>query len=729
MIDVMKRSALGLLSSLLLVLMIINSAIQVIMVEGKQVAGGEVDLLAPISDLVSGSVWLTLNKLDPIHAEGQYRKYMLQASEGEPVKIPFRKPSPKFSRNLIVSYSVGRYPYQTEPCIAVNPANPDNLIMALDDYNFYGDAVYVSMDGGVSWKGPIAMKVLIGDEWGGNPALAFDRKGNAYFAQMSIGYRWVQVFDKAFTVEIASIALYRSSDGGLTWSDPTVAVKGTVYVSSAEKTLTLTFIDRPWMTIGLDPKDPVRDNVYLTYTEFAMHYPIIEEYPYLGSPEIEVTIKLARSTDGGLTFSSPVAVSPTYKYYLGGEQSRIVQGSQSAVAPDGTLYVTYYDSLDDGPWNGLFAPTVTWSKDGGLTFSKPVTIDFKHEFDYWLPPTLFRAWTSMSPRIAVGPEGNVYVVFAANPLWSEDPDDSDIFFSRSIDGGRSWSKPVRINDDLTKRDQFFPSIGVSRNGTVHVAFADRRDDPVDVRYNIYYTRSNDHGETWLPNSRVSDYPSNPNFGIPFFLGDYFSIAVSDEDVYIAWTDTRLGRLGYPSSNVALTRMRSMPSPSIHISPSFGPAGTSVTVTGFNFTPNHCKVYIEFEGMTLASALTDENGSFTTTVLIPVSGEGSHTVRAIDATGNFAETAFHTEIGFGTLEDVMKRLNASESRVAAENFTESLGVINRTLTEKLEDFTSKVEAELSGLATLINVSAILAVTAIVLSIVSMIVTFRRRYRTG
>ncbi|PDM27047.1 hypothetical protein CP083_00585, partial [Candidatus Bathyarchaeota archaeon B24-2] len=91
--------------------------------------------------------------------------------------------------------------------------------------------------------------------------------------------------------------------------------------------------------------------------------------------------------------------------------------------------------------------------------------------------------------------------------------------------------------------------------------------------------------------------------------------------------------------------------------------------------------------------------------------------------------FHTEIGFGTLGDVMKRLNASESRVAAENFTESLDVINRTLTEKLEDFTSKVEAELSGLATLINVSAILAVTAIVLSIVSMIVTFRRRYRTG
>lgn len=724
-----ERTLYSVLSILLFLTVLSPTIVKYRMVEGEQAATeGQVDLLAPIADIVSGRVWLTLNKLDPIHAEGQYRRFTLQASGGGPVRIPFREPSPKFSRNIIVSYSVGRYPYQTEPCIAVNPTNPDNLIMALDDYSFYGDAIYVSVDGGVTWDGPIGMKVLMGDEWGGNPALAFDRKGNAYFAQMSIGYRWIRVFDKAFVAEIASIALYRSSDGGLTWSDPTVAAQGTVYVSSAEKTLTVTFLDRPWMTVGPDPKDPSRDNVYLTYTEFAIHYPIIEEYPYIGSPRIDITIKLVRSTDGGLTFSSPVAVTPTYEYYAGEEYRRIVQGSQSAVAPDGTLYVAYYDSLDDGPWNGLFAPTVTWSKDGGLTFSKPVMIDFKHELDYWVPPTLFRAWPSMSPRIAVGPEGNVYVVFAANPMGSEDPDDSDIFFSKSTDGGRSWSKAVRVNDDLTTRDQFFPSISVSKNGTIHIAFADRRDDPVDVCYHIYYTRSDDYGETWLPNSRVSDYPSNPNFGIPFFLGDYFSMAASDEDVYITWTDTRLGRLGYPSSNAAIARMRSIPSPSIYISPPSGPTGTSITVMGFNFRPNHCEVYIEFEGVIVTSVLTDKDGRFTARLFVPVSGKGPHTIRAMDATGNVAEATFYAEVGFEALEKIMKQLGASGKHTAPGNFTQSLESLNRTLTEKMEDLTLRMESELSSLVTLVGVSVILATIAIVLSTVSIVMTFRRRYQT-
>lgn len=677
-------------------------------------------LLMPIADLVSGRVWLNLKKLDPIHAAGQYREYALQAPGAGPVLIPFREPSPKFSRNVIVSYSLGKYPYQTEPIIAVNPTNPDNLIIALDDYNFFGDAIYVSIDGGATWEGPTAMKVLMRDEWGGNPALAFSRNGEAYFSQMSIGYRWLRVANLALLAEVASIVIYKSTDGGLTWSDPIIVAEGTPLAS--QETIYLTFLDRPWMAIGPDPKDPSRDNIYITYTEFALQYPILKEYPYVGAPLVAITIKLVRSTDGGATFSRPVAVSPTYTYLAGEEYRRIVQGSQSAVALDGKLYVSYYDALDDGPWKGLFAPTVTWSADGGLSFAKPVAIDFLFEFDYWLPPTFFRAWPSMSPRIATGPEGNLYAVVAANPLG---PDDSDIYFSSSLDGGRTWSKPRRINDDITTRDQCFPSIAVSKNGTIHVSFLDRRDDPIDIRYHMYYTKSNDQGKTWEPNARVSDYPSNPNFGIPFFIGDFFTMAISDKDVYIAWTDTRLGRLGSPHSAIAIARMEFIPSPSIFISPPSGPAGTDVTIMGFNFAPIRREVYIELEGVIIATVLTDSEGRFTTTLFMPISGEGPHTIRAMDVSGNIAEATFYTEFGFDTIKGFQKTFREIQDQLSSIG-QELKKISPETPVGKLDEFEKTVNAQISGITTLLWITVTLAIIATILSILTMVIMLRRAH---
>lgn len=712
---------------------------------GEIVIGHEKSLLMPIADFVSGRAWLNLKGMDPIHAASQYKEYAAQLPGVGPVLIPFREPTAKFSRNIIVSYPLGRYPYQTEPCMAVNPTNPDNILIGLDDYNFYGDAIYVSVDGGETWEGPIAMKVFMRDEWGGNPTLAFSRDGDAYFAQMSIGYRWVRVANLALTAEVASIVVYKSTDGGLTWSDPVIAALGKPLTS--RETVDLKFLDRPWMAIGPDPEDPSRDNIYVTYTEFALRYPILKEYPYVGAPLVEITIKLVRSTDGGSTFSRPVAVSPTYSYLAGEEYRRIVQGSQSAVAPDGKLYVSFYDALDDGPWKGLFAPTITYSTDGGLSFSRPVAMDYLSELDYWVPPTFFRAWPSMSPRIAVGPEGNVYAVVAANP---PGPDDSDIYFLSSLEGGRTWSRSKRINDDIVERDQVFQSIAVDGNGTIHVSFIDRRDDPADVRYHIYYTKSGDDGETWTPNSRVSDYPSNPNFGIPLFIGDFFTIAVSDKDVYIAWTDTRLGRIGSPNSCIAIARTRPVSSPSIYISPPSGSAGTDVVLMGFNFAPIR-EVYVELEGVIITTLRTDDDGRFTTRLFIPVSGEGAHTIKAMDVSGNVAEAMFYTEFGFDTIRgefqkslgEIRERLSSIERGLTEAGTTENKTDIQRleaettkikkdmqrleafleTFTAKLDGFERTVKVQISDMTTLLWVAVALAIVATMVSISTMVILMR------
>jgi len=710
----------------------------------------ERSLLQPIADLLSGRAWLNVKGLDPAHASNQYERYGLQMAGAGPALIPYREPTIKFSRNIIVSYNLGRYPYQTEPIVAVNPTDNDNIIIGLDDYNFYGDAVYATIDGGETWEGPIALKVLMKDEWGGNPALAFSRSGEAYFSQMSIGYRWVRVANIALIAEFASIPVYKSSDGGFTWSDPAVAAKGDAF--AREDSVELLFLDRPWIAVGPDPESRDRDNIYVTYTEFAMRYPILKEYPYVGAPLVSITIKLVRSTDGGLSFSRPVAVSPTYTYQVGEEEHTVVQGSQMAIASDGTLYVSFYDSQDDGPWEGLFAPTITWSKDGGQTFSKPVAIDYKLELDYWVPPTFFRAWPSMAPRIAVGPEGNVYSVVAVNPLGS---DDSDIYFYKSLDAGKTWSRGKRINDDLTERDQLFQSIAVSGNGTIHVSFMDRRDDMNDVRYHIYHTKSGDQGESWTPNARVSDYPSNPNFGIPVFIGDYFTMAVSDEDTYIAWTDTRLGRLGSPNSCIAFARMRPVHSPSILISPPSGSAGSTVTIMGFNFASNR-ELYIEVEGAILTALMTNKEGGFTATLFIPVSGEGAHTIRAMDVSGNMAEATFYTAFGFNSLqkelqkstEEIESRLSSFEGNLSKlemgstflatakslqENLTSSIEELKRSSQEaqagRLDSLEKAFDTRLSDIVGLLWLVAALAIVAVVISTTSLALLFKRFRRSS
>ena len=62
--------------------------------------------------------------------------------------MPFRSAAPAFSRNQIVTQQVGLFPLQTEPHIAVNPLDPEHLVLGVIDYNFPSMATYVSFDWG-----------------------------------------------------------------------------------------------------------------------------------------------------------------------------------------------------------------------------------------------------------------------------------------------------------------------------------------------------------------------------------------------------------------------------------------------------------------------------------------------------------------------------------------------------------------------------------------------------
>jgi hypothetical protein len=223
-----------------------------------------------------------------------------------------------------------------------------------------------------------------------------------------------------------------------------------------------------------------------------------------------------------------------------------------------------------------------------------------------------------------------------------------------------------LNDDDTDNLQMFPSIDVGPDGALHAMWGDFRDSPSHTRYHIYYTRSDDKGETFgftnedlgisVGDTRVSDFPSNPNYAFPrgLFIGDYFSLTATEDDVHMAWSDARLGEFGPINQKIAVARTEAVDSPEIFINPPSGPGGQEVTLQGFSFQPD-LGVFVQLGDSTISTLRTNRDGEFSARIYMPITSEGSQTISVFDESGNGASTSFFTEFGFGDIQKQIQDL--------------------------------------------------------------------------
>ncbi len=609
--------------------------------------------------------------------------------------VPFRDPAPAFSRNVLISRDFSNTPVQLEPHLAVDPTDPDHIVVGIIDYNFPSIVAYVTFDGGENWEGPNQLPFIREDRiGGGDPVVAFDRTGKVYMASLSIGVDEFSVGRFATSAQVSSVAVSVSEDGGLSWSDPVAAAKEIVVPRLEPPDASLRvrgqinapFLDKPWLDIGPHPEDPSRDVVYASYTQFVNVVEVVylDEIPTFATVEVQTTIRLVYSEDGGETWSEPISVSPTVRRSAGDAPApgggvavglkRVVQGSEPHVAPDGTVYVSWMDSTDDDSQEGLAEVYVARSDDGGKSFLVPVRVSLFREPGFRPRTAFFRYWGSAFPKVDVGPGGEVYLVYVGlNAVKKED--DGDVFFTRSFDKGETWTRPTVLGGDDSQSLQFFPAIAVGPEGNLHVMWGDMRDDPAQIRYHVYYTTSDDRGDTWgfeleqldlkTDDTRVTDFPSNANKGFPngLFIGDYFAIDATADEVYMVWADTRLGEFGPFNQKVGFARKRAIPTAEVFISPPTGPGGQEITVQGFNLQPD-LNVFIQVGGVTVSSERINKDGRFTSRLFMPVTGEGAQTIRIVDESGNIAGTSFFTEFGFGNIRDQTEELG-SRIRVLTE----------------------------------------------------------------
>jgi hypothetical protein len=425
----------------------------------------------------------------------------------------------------------------------------------------------------------------------------------------------------------------RSTDGGQTWSDP-IAISPTVFQAEGAS-------------------EPGEE-------EGGRGTPLEARAGAVTQPD--ETVPDAASTEPSQPTQSeegdPGAQPEPSSAPGGAESDETVQGAQPAVLSDGTVIVAYLDTTLDGVQKGLATVMVAMSSDGGRTFSDPVQAGVFREIHFTPRNSFFRWWGSAFPQITVGPKDEIYIALTAKP-GDKPTDDGDIYLFRSLDKGKTWKPPVRVNADDTDRIQFFPAIDVSPDGTLHAMWGDMRDDPQEARYHIYYSESKDQGATWgfvddklginVPDTRVTDFASNSLKGFPGgrFLGDYFSLQASDEDVYLVWADTRLGEYAGPNQQIGFARKTAIAAPSLFLNPPSGDAGRDVTIQGFGFEPDS-DITIDVGGITITNLRSNEKGEFTTDVYMPVTGEGARNVTAYDETGNTATASFYTEFGFDSI---------------------------------------------------------------------------------
>ena len=707
--------------------------------EDGPIAFGDSRLLDPIERSLGASSWMAASGNDPrlwIIPEGgagrtevDWGSYGVGAAAPRPgvafaPQVPFRSAAPAFSRNQIVTRQLGLFPLQTEPHISVNPNDPEHLVMGTIDYNFPSMSTYTSFDGGETWDGPNQIRYFADDlAAAGDPVVAFDRDDNVYMTFISLGIEEYRLGALVSATEVSSIAVARSTDDGLTWEDPVSTSRSTIETTSLPDPtgrdrgeVAVDFLDKPWITIGPHPDDPGRDVIHVAYTEFKTRYSTLyaDEVPFLTSPVTETTIRLVRSEDGGVTWSDPVAVSPTVFQYEGAgeegegeagaaagqaqqdddgegggstqeegesganETDQTVQGPQPAVLSDGSVVVAYLDTTLDGVQEGLATIQLAVSADGGQSFDEPRRANVMREIRFRPRNSSFRWWGAAFPQIAVGPNDEIYVLTTAQPP-DKPTDDGDIYLLRSFDRGQGWEEPIRLNQDDSDRIQFFPSIDVAPDGTVHAMWGDMRDDPDEVRYHIYYSRSQNRGETWgfenaelglnTPDTRVTDFPSNSLKGFPGgrFLGDYFSIAASEEDVYLVWADTRLGEFGGPNQQIGFARQQAIAPPSLFLNPPSGDAGRDVAIQGFGFQPES-NITIDVGGISVTNLRSNERGEFQTNIYMPVTGEGPRNVTGYDDTGNVATASFFTEFGFDSIARELGELAAADDRDGAGSAT-------------------------------------------------------------
>jgi hypothetical protein len=428
---------------------------------------------------------------------------------------------------------------EVEPWIDVNPTDAANIVGIWQQDRWSnggarGLVAGVSLNGGLSFmKVPIPKVTLCSGGTAANgggyqratdPWVTFGPNGDLY--QLSLSFNDLDPPFTTFDFDHALLAS-KSTDGGLTWSDPVVVKRDTAPTVFNDK-----------QSITADPTSA--SFVYAVWDRLV--FPQGERASIVASFNTSAfrgPTWFARSTNGGLSWE------PARLIYDPGQNDQTI-GNQIVVRPNGTL-VDIFTEFNNENAKKLRGATVRvlLSGDKGVTWSGPVLIDRLGTISVTDPETGDDVRTGdIIPDIAVNrTNGRLYAVWQDARFNNFQAD--AIAFSQSLDGGLTWSPPVKVNATPTtipigNQQAFTPSVHVAADGTIGVTYYDFRSNTAEVDLKTDYWIVHCHPATancastagWGAEVRLTDASFDmrqaPSAG-GFFTGDYEGLASDGGD--------------------------------------------------------------------------------------------------------------------------------------------------------------------------------------------------------
>lgn len=371
-----------------------------------------------------------------------------------------------------------------EPSYAINPLDPDVMVVGWRQFDtISSDVRYAgyaySWDGGKSWTNGGILDYPPGSgSYANQSDPVLAVDNNGAFFYNSLIFRSAR----------DGQTVYRSDDSGVNWGLPIYIVDG--------------FSDKNWYNIDRSGA--------------SNHH-----YCIWGNSDIWFT----RSTDEGVSWMTPMAIGGGISSYV-------------SIGPDGEVYTGWWEYWNDR----VVIRKSDNAKNSGQTpsFGSDKILQFG-------------AWPWLLPLNPDGGAGQVYVeadisngprrgyVYALSSAVTS-TDVCDVMFSRSTDGGNSWSNPAKINDDTNTRDyQWMAAMSISPSGRLDALWYDTRDDPNHFLSRLYYAFSYDGGLTWANNRAVSDqFDTSVGWPQQQKIGDYYQCLSDNGGVGIVYPNTLNG---------------------------------------------------------------------------------------------------------------------------------------------------------------------------------------------
>jgi hypothetical protein len=234
------------------------------------------------------------------------------------------------------------------------------------------------------------------------------------------------------------------------------------------------------------------------------------------------------SHDSGATFTS-------VKINQNGKLGWSLAGG-GTVTPDGGADFSWAGYESNGGAKGNVNLYVSKSTDGGATWSTKV-VDVSAA-----PPdcsVYSCGWAFLGAQMTMTSDaaGNLYALWNAGST-ARGPE--RIYFSRSTDGGNTWSSKQDVSSAPQGSHHAFPAISAAGNGDVRISWMDARAASGGMdKWNVYFRSSTNGGASWSNEVDLSTYVSGFSYifsdGFRFPFGDYYEMDVDEQGTnHLVW---------------------------------------------------------------------------------------------------------------------------------------------------------------------------------------------------